>query len=269
MPSPFPGMDPWLEGDVWSSFHYELCSAIARQLSPKLLPKYFAVPARLNRWQANAEIEVGSGVGTVPDVGVHPTGRRGQPAPSATAVLTPPAMTAHTMIVGERVPHFRTEVRDVKDRRLIAMIEVMSPWNKRIPGRDQYLAKRVRVLESLVHLLEIDLIRGGRRIPTRETLPPTPYFVFLNRGRRRSRSMTDVWPIGLKDPLPTVPVPLRRPDPDVPLDIQAALTTAYDALGFRYIIDYGRPAEPAMSAEDEAWADERLRTAGIRSEKAS
>ena len=42
MPSPFPGMDPYLEGSPWMSFHSQLCAEIARQLTPKLRPRYLA-----------------------------------------------------------------------------------------------------------------------------------------------------------------------------------------------------------------------------------
>lgn len=40
MPSPFPGMDSYLEGSEWSSLHVELSSEIARQLAGKLRPNY-------------------------------------------------------------------------------------------------------------------------------------------------------------------------------------------------------------------------------------
>ena len=40
MPSPFPGMDPYLEGTEWQSFHADLCSQMGRQLAPLLQPKY-------------------------------------------------------------------------------------------------------------------------------------------------------------------------------------------------------------------------------------
>ncbi len=42
MPSPFPGMDPYLEGSTWMNFHGQLCAEIARQLGPKLRPRYLA-----------------------------------------------------------------------------------------------------------------------------------------------------------------------------------------------------------------------------------
>src|SRR5207247_1729487 len=111
---------------------------------------------------------------------------------------------------------------------------------------------RRRVLLSTAHLLEIDLLRSGRRVPMRQPLPDTPYCVVLTRAE--AKPFSDVWPIDLRQHLPTVPVPLLPGDADVFLDLQAALTAIYDALGFDLMVDYSRPPELPLAVDDAAWA---------------
>lgn len=94
----------------------------------------------------------------------------------------------------------------------------------------------------------------------RKPLPAAPYFVFVSRANRRP--IVEVWPISLRSPLPTVPVPLRG-DPDAPLDLQAIFNSAYDAYGFDLRVDYTRPPEVPLAGEDAQWAEEVLRAAGI------
>jgi predicted NAD/FAD-dependent oxidoreductase len=76
--------------------------------------------------------------------------------------------------------------------------------------------------------------------------------------------VTEVWPIQIGEPLPTVAVPLLKGDADVPLDLQAALTTVYDAGGFDLVIDYREPPDVELSVEESAWLDELLRAKRLR-----
>jgi hypothetical protein len=154
------------------------------------------------------------------------------------------------------------EIRDAANRQLVTAIEVLSLTNKRGEGREEYLVKRRRILLSTAHLIEIDFLRQGQRVPMREPLPAAPYFVFLSRAEHRP--MTDVFPIASGDPLPVVPVPLLGDDPDVPLNLHAALGNIYDLLGYDLAIDYSQPPETPMPKEQEAWLDAVLRTAGLR-----
>jgi hypothetical protein len=104
--------------------------------------------------------------------------------------------------------------------------------------------------------MEIDLLRQGRRVPMRDPLPDTPYFVFLSRAE--DRPVLEVWPIQLRDRLPVVPVPLLPGDSDAPLDLQAAFTAVYDAYSYDLSIDYTRPPEIPLAGDDPAWATRRL-----------
>jgi hypothetical protein len=205
-------MDPYLEGSLWTTVHTQLTAEIARQLAPKLRPRYLALTTER-------------------------------------FVLEMPESVP--------VPHTTVEIGDTANRQLVTAIEVLSPTNKRGEGREEYLAKRRRMLLSTAHLLEIDLLREGQRVPMRTPLPPAPYVAFLSRAE--NRPVTEVWPVTLAEPLPTVPVPLLPGDPDVSLDLQLALSTIYDLLGYDLAVDYNRPPEVPLPAEAAACAEERLR----------
>ena len=131
------------------------------------------------------------------------------------------------------------------------MIELLSPSNKYSgTDREQYLGKRGEILASRTHLVEIDLLRGGPRMPF-GSLPECAYYVMVSRVEERPEA--DLWPIRLRDPLPILPIPLRDPDPDVRVDLQAVLHRVYDAARYGNYIYEGSP-HPALSAADAAWA---------------
>jgi hypothetical protein len=143
------------------------------------------------------------------------------------------------------------EIRDRARRRLITVLELLSPSNKK-PGvdRDDYLAKRRSVLATTTHFVEIDLHPGSLR-PDFPVLPPTDYYALVSRSE--DRPQVGFWPIGLRDPLPTIPIPLEEPDPDVRLNLKLVLDRAYDAAGYARYVYQGQP-EPPLAPEDEAWA---------------
>src|SRR5438477_4193876 len=147
----------------------------------------------------------------------------------------------------------RLEIRDRRNRRLVTVIELLSPTNKPPgPDRDEYLAKRAQILAGRTHLVEIDLRRGGER-PRPPELPPCDYYVLVSRSLDRPE--LGPWPIGLRARLPVVPIPLAPPDPEVPLDLQALLHRVYDGADYgKYI--YGEAPQPPLSAEDAAWAQQ-------------
>jgi hypothetical protein len=144
------------------------------------------------------------------------------------------------------------EIRDRRSRELVTVIEVLSPSNKRPgPDRDQYVAKRQELLNSRVHLVEIDLLRGGTPMPL-EDRPVCAYSVLVSRGEERPGA--GFGPLALRDPLPTVPVPLRPPDGAAELDLQSVLHQIYDASGYEDYIYTGSP-EPSLGPENRAWAE--------------
>ncbi len=252
MPCPFPGMDPYLEGVAWMSVHSQLCIEIARQLTPQLRPHYVALTPERFVFDQDDDVAVAR-TNFYPDVAVISRAAR-QPT-GAVAVAEAPLRLPTVMPL--RVPHVTVRIVDVAERQLVTAIEVLSPTNKRNPGRREYLRKRRRRLLSDVHLIEIDLLREGRRVPMRKPLPDYPYYVLL--GRAESRPVIDVWPLGYRDPLPIVPVPLLPGDADVALDLQAAWRSIYEAFGYELLTDYSRPPKVPMPPEDAAWAAELLK----------
>ncbi|HYN88952.1 MAG TPA: DUF4058 family protein [Ardenticatenaceae bacterium] len=258
MPSPFPGMDPYLEGCLSTTVHFSISAEIVRELAPKLRPRYLVLPAERFVLATPESVAITS-MDLYPDVAVATRHLRPGVEP-ATATAEAPLHLA--TVIPTPVPHVSVEIRDRASRELVTSIEVLSPTNKRRTGRDEYLAKRRQILLSTAHLLEIDWLRAGQRVPMQEPLPPAPYFVFLSRAEQRP--LTEVWPIYLNQPLPSVPVPLRPPDADAILDLQQILTAVYDLLGLDLAIDYRQPPEIPVRGEAEQWAEELLRTAGLR-----
>jgi hypothetical protein len=180
------------------------------------------------------------------DVGVT-----GQPAPgpsAQTARATAPMELVLPNVEIER--HSSLEIRDRRNRRVVTVIELLSPTNK-TPGadRDDYLRKRNVLLIENIHFVEIDLRRGGER-PGPPRLPPCDYYALVSRHEDRPR--LGVWPLRLRDRLPVIPIPLTAPDADVLLDLQAVLDRTYDAADYgKYI--YDETPEPPLSAEQLAW----------------
>lgn len=250
-------MDPYLESPYWTNMHTQLSAEIARQLAPKVRPKYL-VPI-----EERFVFDMPEGISVAPreaypDVSlVAERPAFGDPSHS---IAIAPIRLANRM--PEKILHVSIEIRDTAERRLVTAIEVISPTNKRGTGRRQYLRRRSRILLSAAHLVEVDLLRAGRRIPLERPLPSAPYFAFVSRAE--ARPMCDIWPISLDSPLPQIPIPLLRGDADVPLDLQLALTAIYDLLGYDLAVNYNGPPTIPFDAEQEAWASELLRRAGLR-----
>ncbi len=260
MPSPFPGMDPYLEGSLWTAFHATFAIEIVRQIAPQLRPRYLALPVERVVFEEVTDVAVTT-ASLYPDVSVvssslPPESTTGGASP----VLAPPLQMA--TVVPQAVPHVSIEIRDVAQRRLVTAIEIVSSTNERGEGRAEYLAKRRRLLLSSAHLIEIDLLRGGERVPMQQPLPPAHYFVVLSRAEKRP--LVDVWPLTLRDRLPIVPIPLLAGDDDLPLALRAAFDATYDLLGCDLLIDYRQPPEQPLSDEDAAWVETLLRSHGVR-----
>lgn len=173
-----------------------------------------------------------------------------------------PAGTATVQPVRHRIPlpQRRQAYLVIRTRRndsVVTVIEVLSPWNKSPEtGVAEYLAKRANVLQSTANLVELDLLRGGQRLPTVDPLQPGDFYAFVSRPR--TRPDVDVYAWTLRDPLPAIPIPLAETDADVLLDLQVAFTTTYDRAGYDYSLDYTAEVAPALPPQDAAWAGRRL-----------
>jgi len=248
VPSPFPGMDPYLEAPAgWQEFHHLFIAGIQEALVPKVRPKY---AVHIERYVYVTEV-FGEEGRIRPDVAIVETGQQGsiaeqQTSAVATAVLVP-------LPVLEEVRHFFLEIREVATQKVVTVIEMLSPFNKRAgKGRDEYLSRRNEILLSDVHLVELDLLREGERVPMGKPLPPADYYAIVSRSYRRPMAEVYAWTI--RQPLPTIPIPLKRGEPDVMLDLQAVFTTVYDRAGYDYRLPYDREPEVPLKPEDAEWA---------------
>jgi len=269
MPSPFPGMDPYLEDPLWwPSVHQRLITYIGDTLGLLLPPQYIAnIGERLYVVQPERNI--------YPDVAIFesPRPRRSAGPEPATAV----APDAPWVLIVEPV-----EMREVfieilalsQGDRVVTIIEVLSFANKTAnsEGRRLYLTKQQEVLNSPVHLLEIDLLRSGEHTvaPPRDALLQRGRWdglISLHRGGAGERY--EVWPVLLRQRLPNIRIPLAGDDPDVALDLQSLFDRCYDSGPYPRRLDYRRPPHVPLSSDDDKWAEALLREKGYRSQTTS
>ena len=244
MPSPFPGVDPYIEAHRWEGFHTHFLVELARTLVPRVRPRYVV------ETEERVYVEQsGESVGTIRvDMGLEQTRRwtasddAGVASETAAPFLSP---VVCLLPVDEEVREVFLTIRDEATREIVTVIEMLSPTNKRLgsDGRAQYLRKRPSVLRSRAHLVELDLLRGGQRLPMRTPLPPGDYFAIVSRSPRRPAAEVFAWTI--RQPLPSVPIPLAGSDPDIMLDLQAVMDATYDGMGYDYALDYSQPVVPS------------------------
>jgi hypothetical protein len=248
MPSPFPGMNPFLEqDDVWHDFHEKIIPMIAERLVVQVRPEYIVkinehlyvheLPLEPRRYLGRADVSVSRS----DDV----TGRSG------IGLLDAPTEVRLPVHDVERLAF--VELRDRRSRELVTVIEVLSPSNKHSgSSRDQYLAKRQELLDSRANLVEIDLLRGGYPMPL-VGFPDRTYTYSVLVSRVDDRPKAGFWPLGLREPLPIIPIPLRVPASDARLDLQEALNHVYEVSGYEDYVYSGLP-DPPLEVEDQAWA---------------
>jgi hypothetical protein len=239
-------MNPYLEhSDTWEDFHTSFITHARDALSPQVGPNYLVkIEVRIYLRELSEEERHYFGRADVAMVG------RPQPASAPAQVLTAPMQLSLPAV--ETYKERSLEIYDRQERRIVTVLELLSPANK-TPGPDHnaYLGKRRSVLGSRTHLVEIDLRRGGSR-PTLPQLPTCDYYALVSRYEDRPDKL-DMWPIRLRERLPVIPIPLNAPDPPVPLDLQALLDRIYDAADYgKYI--YAAAPQPPLLPDDAAWA---------------
>ena len=250
MPSPFPGMDPFIEGQRWQDFHARFINDLADLLMPVVRPRYVV---DVEQYVYLAREDEPPDRHLEPDLSIIEGPAEATPeldTSAATATALAPAV--YTIPSSRRRRQRFLTIRDREFRKVVTVIELLSPTNK-TPGDGctEYLVKRSNIFHTLANLVEIDLLRHGQRLPTREPLAPADYYAFICRTERLPK--VDVYAWTLRDGLPEIPVPLANGEPDVPLDLQAAFTKTYDRSGYDYALDYRRPVEPPLDAPVSDW----------------
>ena len=267
MPSPFPGMDPYLEHPArWPGLHQRLVTYMSQALNAILPPQYAAdIGERLYIVQPERNI--------YPDVVVveRPTGTppaaQGTAGAAVAVASDPPwVLTLHPVEIREV---FIEVLSLVEEERVVTVIEVLSPSNKtaRSDGRQLYVQKQQELLASPTHLMELDLLRYGEHTiaPPRESLLQRgtwDYLVSLHRGGQGHRY--EVWAITLRQRLPRIRIPLADADPDVVLDLQTIFDRCYDESAYTRRLNYRREPWPLLQGDDAAWAQALLRERGLR-----
>lgn len=253
MPSPFPGMDPYLEEpDLWPEF--DLIVAMRARLK-KTLPKHYAAFVDRYVWLHEPDADTRKRLAK-PDVGIRER-RRTEPAGGSVATLDAPAFAALPVVRQEGERYIR--IIDRHSRRIVTVIELLSPANKEAgKDRDAYLVKRNEFLAKGTNVVEIDLLRAGQRLPMGKPAPPkADYYVMVARSVDFPR--TAIWPFSVRDPLPTIPVPLNPEDKPASLPLKSCFDRAYEAGGYGEEIDYGEPSMPPLRGSDAVWARDLLR----------
>lgn len=252
---PFPGMDPYLEHPaIWEGVHARLVVAIANQIQPRLDPRYIA--------SVEERVFIEGPQQRIPDVWIQKPSD--EPAAGAELPESTTRSDVDTAVIVEveelEIHQKRIEILDVyNDMKLVTLIEVLSPTNKRPgPGHESYLAKQQEILERDCHLVEIDLLREGERVLSipqwrLQQYGPFHYVVCISRWPRRTRF--EVYPRQLREPLPRVAIPLDEPDPDVALDVQAVLNMVYIEGRYARRLRYDEPCQPPLDDELQQWAD--------------
>ncbi len=227
MPSPFPGMDPYLEDEVlWPLFHHQLVMCLYQILLPGLVDRYRACVKKRRYLIDERSSESGARKENGEDY---------------------------------------IEILQRRDGQLITLVDVVSPANKLTAvGRSAYLDTRREGKDAGANVVEIDLVLQGP--PTleysRDGLPEWDYAVTVTRATHPERY--EIYTATLQKPLPRFRLPLAANDRDTVLDLRIAFTRAYDQGGFASKIDYGRDPTTPLSEEDRHCLDELLQRQKLR-----
>ncbi|MBI5305843.1 MAG: DUF4058 family protein [Chloroflexi bacterium] len=254
MPSPFPGMDPYLEHpEMWLDVHHRFITAIADALAPRVRPKYrIAIEKRTYTADPGNSQFAGR-----PDVEVL----RDRVA-EYVAVESATSPISVTVPVPDVIQEGYLEVRAVATGEVITAIEILSSANKRQgKGRRAYMRKRERVLDSATHLVEIDLLRDGEPLPMSGS-KPADYRILVSRADKRPRA--DLYVFSVREPMPVFPRPLQRGDDEPRVELQTWLNAMYDRAGYDLGVNYRGDATPPLQGDDATWADALLRAQNLR-----
>lgn len=244
-------MDPYLENrHRWAGFHNEFLVFLNAALN-RILPEGFVSRTQERCYVLPTEHEF------LPDAMVLPT-----ISPSRAAVLAPAERAAPTGSVIaypiEQREAFVEVVSVVDLDEVITVIELLSPSNKEVPGRDLYVRKQLDLLESNTNLVELDLLRRGQHLvaaPKELLLRHGTWDYLVSTHRPARRYHYDYYFLSLRQPLPEIRIPLSPNMPDIIVCLQEVFTLCYDSGGYARLINYSSPSDPPLAAQDRLWAE--------------
>ena len=245
MPSPFPGMDPYLEAAaLWPGVHQRLITYTADVLQSNLRGRYHVLIGERVFIAAPPQ-------SYYPDVTLVQYPPLHEPD-SVVAVAEPDTPTATGFYLEEAQRQPFIEIVHISSREVVTVLEILSPSNKSSVGREEYVHKQQHLLASSTHLVEIDLLRTGEHTvacPPERLRTPYHYVMCINRARQGWAA----YAVALAQRLPRIGIPLQTPDADTILDLQTLFTRCYDNGDYADFLDYRRAPTPPLSGSDAAW----------------
>jgi hypothetical protein len=275
MPSPFPGMAPFLETNpIFQELHTQMRAEMQALLQPQLRPKYVA---RLERHLSEGSVwDAPSGALSLErkerDITIVRRSAGRKHTGSAATLARPVASAAEELEADElELRKQRRIVIYVQERPRLAVtgIELLSPGNKQAGAvaQERYLEKRASALHGGLHWVEIDLLRGGIRPPIPVPVPESADYLSYVAQATPTGWNHLVYAWTLRDPLPVLPIPLLGTD-QARLDLATCFAAAYERIAADDEVDYGaEPPPPALSKSTDTWLDRLLRERGLRKKR--
>jgi hypothetical protein len=262
MPSPFPGMDPYLESQpFWGDLHSSMIAVMKGELNRRL-PENYTAWSDIYIWLHEPDAETRKGK---PDVFFATASKAKKPR----SVATLPAPSTTILPAVRREGNRYLKIKEVRSERVVTVIELLSPTNKE-PGedRDAFQAKRNEYLANRTNIVEIDLLRAGLRLPLGEPPPErSDYYALVCRAVDFPK--TALWTFSVRQPLPEIAVPLNPVDGYVSLPLQKCFTAAYELGSYPKAVDYRRPPRVSLSDADAEWARQLLDARSSRPRRGS
>jgi hypothetical protein len=264
-------MDPYIEAcGLWEGFHNRLIHKIDEALA-QVLPRGYIIDTAVRSYVVLVEAEGKQERLAKPDVAVtRPAAEKKSRKKKGGTAVAESGDDAESVVmqafIAEKFEETFVEIyAEREERLLVTCIEVLSPSNKRrdTEGWREYERKRQAMLLGRANFIEIDLLRGGHKMPMLTPWPDSPYRLLV--CRQTSAPTCRVWPAHFRRRLPVIPVPLLDPDPDLTLDLQPLLDGIYSLGRYDERIDYGRPLIPPLSNEDAVWLRDTLKKRSSRS----
>jgi len=253
MANPFPGVDPFIEDQhLWPDFHITFITEW-REALRKTLPNNYV--ARLDERVRVIEYSEQSSRLIEPDIAIAKRDTQSFRAPTeeSSVALLEPVVIAIPFEEEKREAYIK--ILHCPDMTLVGVLEVLSPSNKEDPGRAAYRAKRNELLNRAVHLIELDLLIGGERLPLKKPYPPGQFFALVARADCRPDCHVYHW--SLRNPLPTIPIPLLPDDGEISIDLAQVYASTLERGDYSFSIDYNRSLRMQLSDRDSAWVKDR------------
>ncbi len=247
---------------MWPGVHSNIIVSLQRDLAARLRPDYIvAIEERV--YLVGEPDSPGPDRVRVPDVTVLSAATSSFAGATEVVAPLPDGAVAVQMPLTDRQKLGYLAIRMAGNRRVVAVLELLSPTNKRAGrARQEYLSKRTEIAyETLTHFIEIDLLRAWQPMPVVGVVPPCQYRILVSNGRQPDAQL---YPFNMQDQIPRFVVPLDEASEGIGVDLKLAVDDAYAVGAYDLRVDYQRDPDPPLSDTDRAWLDDFLRQQGLR-----